>query len=79
VSAEDDRLSEIARNAVARKLRGLPFEPDAPQVYDGEFCVERCGRKRAAKGSQAHAQGLCVECATFMRRHGDWHTPPLDS
>jgi hypothetical protein len=28
----------------------------------------------AEKGSQAHAHGLCADCATWKRRHGDWTT-----
>ena len=69
---------DAIRKAVQRRLRGLPASPEAPQVYDGTMCIERCGRRRAAKGSQAHAHGLCVECAAWKRRHGDWQTLPLD-
>jgi hypothetical protein len=71
-------MSDDIAKIVARKLRGLPLSDDEPQIAKsssgGDMCLD-CGTKPVAeKGSQAHAHGLCADCATWKRRHGDWTT-----
>lgn len=71
--------SNKVKDVVARKLRGLPAAIEEPQVRNegDEMCCD-CGVNPVAeKGSQAHAQGLCVQCATFKRRTGEWRDQPI--
>lgn len=69
--------------AVGRVLRGLPADLDEPQIKRGANgrAIEMCGKcgtnPVAEKASAAQEAGVCVECATWMRRHGGWRTDKL--
>jgi hypothetical protein len=69
------------KSVVARKLRGLPADIDEPQIHrseDGGVACIDCGVNPVAeKGTQAHAHGLCSNCASWKRRHGEWRDVPL--
>jgi formylmethanofuran dehydrogenase subunit E len=64
--AEDD-----IRRVVLRKLHG--YDPET-MTREGAICCN-CGEQPvAARGSEAHEAGVCVECASHLRRTGRWST-----
>ena len=68
---------DAVKKAVGRKLRGLPVSDDEAQIAkpEGKDVCRSCQRNPIAeKGSFAHSQGVCVECATWFSRNGEWET-----
>jgi hypothetical protein len=68
----DDKLALI----VQRKMQGLSAERTTGGVVPGERCRD-CNGPVAEKGTQAQAEGLCGDCASWRRRGGHWKNGQL--